>query len=51
MHEHILQTELWDEIHIEIAPEIVIGDGVTAPRITLPNIYEMVDGHRLYTIK
>lgn len=51
LHEHILQTELWDEIHIEIAPEIVIGDGVRAPRITLPNIYEMVDGHRLYTIK
>jgi len=47
---HILQTGIWDEIHIEIAPELNIGDGVPAPRITLPDRYETVDGHRLYTI-
>ena len=48
---HILETGLWDEIHIEVAPELTIGEGVAAPKITLPEIYDEVDGHRLYTIK
>ena len=48
---HILETGIWDEIHVEVAPEITIGEGVAAPAITLPETYEEVDGHRLYTIK
>ena len=48
---HILKTGIWDEIHIEVAPELTIGEGVPAPRIDLPEAYELVDGHRLYTIK
>lgn len=48
---HILQTGIWDEIHVEVAPEIVIGDGVPAPKIDIPDNYETVDGHKLYTIK
>ena len=48
---HILQSGLWDEIHVEVAPELTIGDGVPAPTIVLPTDYEIVDGHRLYTIK
>ena len=48
---HILETNLWDEIHIEMAPELQIGEGVAAPRITLPDEYEIVDGHKLYTIR
>ena len=48
---HILQTGIWDEIHVEVAPEIMIGDGVPAPKIDLPANYETVDGHKLYTIK
>ena len=48
---HILETGIWDEMHIEIAPELTIGSGVPAPRIDLPETYEEVDGHRLYTIK
>ena len=47
---HILETGLWDEIHIEVAPELTIGKGVPAPDIPLPDSYELVDGHRLYTI-
>ena len=47
---HILETGLWDEIHVEVAPELTIGDGVPAPDIPLPDSYELVDGHRLYTI-
>ena len=49
--EHILGTDLWDEIHVEVAPEMSIGDGVIAPKMTLPETFEDVDGHRLYTIK
>ncbi len=47
---HILQTGVWDEIHIEVAPELSIGHGVPAPDIPLPDSYQEVDGHRLYTI-
>ena len=48
---HILDSGIWDEIHVEVAPEISIGEGVAAPQITLPDTFEEVDGHRLYTIK
>ena len=47
----ILESGLWDEMHIEVAPELEIGDGVPAPSVILPENYETVDGHRLYTIK
>ena len=47
---HILDTGIWDEIHVEVAPELTIGDGVKAPQITLPDTFEEVDGHRLYVI-
>lgn len=48
---HILESNIWDEIHVEVAPELTIGDGVLAPDINLPDHFETVDGHRLYTIK
>ena len=48
---HILSTGLWDEMHVEVAPEMTIGDGVAAPQIDLPEDFELVDGHRLYTIR
>ena len=48
--QHILETGIWDEMHIEVAPELKIGEGVPAPKISLPNHFEAVDGHRLYTI-
>jgi riboflavin biosynthesis pyrimidine reductase len=48
---HILETGIWDETHVEVAPEIIIGEGVAAPKIPLPDSFETVDGHRLYTIK
>ena len=47
---HILETGIWDEIHIEVAPELTIGEGVPAPEVPLPETFELVDGHRLYTI-
>lgn len=48
---HILETGLWDEMHVEVAPELTIGEGVPAPNIDMPDRFETVDGHRLYTIK
>jgi len=48
---HILEMGIWDEIHVEVAPELTIGDGVKAPEINLPDNYETIDGHKLYTIK
>ena len=47
---HILSTGIWDEIHIEVAPELTIGSGVPAPSVPLPDTFDLVDGHRLYTI-
>lgn len=50
---HILDTGVWDEMHIEVAPEITIGEGVAAPNVNLSDFIgnlETVDGHQLYTI-
>lgn len=50
---HIIETGLWDEMHIEVAPEITIGEGVAAPNVNLSDSIgnlETVDGHQLYTI-
>lgn len=47
---HILETGIWDEMHVEVAPELAIGEGVSAPKVSHLQEYEIVDGHRLYTI-
>ena len=50
---YIIETGLWDEMHIEVAPEITIGEGVAAPNVNLSDFngdLETVDGHQLYTI-
>lgn len=46
----ILDSGIWDEIHVETAPNLMIGDGVAAPHISLPEHYDEVDGNRLYTL-
>ena len=46
---HILETGIWDEMHIDVAP-VTIGDGVPAPDIKLPDSFEQIDGAKLYTI-
>ena len=43
---HILETGVWDEMHIEVAPEITIGEGVAAPNVNLSDFngdFEVVD--------
>ena len=47
--EHILATDIWDEMHIEVAP-VTIGEGVKAPEVKLPETFEEIEGARLYTI-
>ena len=47
---HILETGLWDEIHVEVTNKLTIGTGVRAPEIHLPESFDLVSGHRLYTI-
>ena len=48
--DHILQSGIYDEIHVEVAP-VTIGEGVPAPAIPLPTQPKMViDGHLLYEI-
>ena len=46
---HILQTGLYDEVHIEISP-VRIGDGVPAPHFPISGMQEVlsIDGHCLY---
>ena len=45
---HILETGIWDEIQVEVNPNLQIGQGVPAPNIPLPDTFEEVDGNRLY---
>ena len=46
---HILQTGIWDEIHVEVGA-MTIGSGVPAPEVELPDTYEQVGEAKLYTI-
>ena len=49
--ETILQSGLWDEIQVEVAP-VCIGNGKPAPRIQIPHTpIGMVDRNRLYRIQ
>lgn len=48
---HILQTGIWDEMHIEVAP-VTIGQGVAAPQVDLPAApTQIIHQHLLYEIK
>ena len=58
---HILETDIWDEAHIEVAPELTLSTpGVLAPDLLAQALeapqndklsMEEVDGHRLYTLR
>ncbi|MCR4664101.1 MAG: bifunctional diaminohydroxyphosphoribosylaminopyrimidine deaminase/5-amino-6-(5-phosphoribosylamino)uracil reductase RibD [Paludibacteraceae bacterium] len=48
--ETILQSDIWDEIHVEVAP-VTIGDGVPAPKVGMAYSKEATTGnHRLYVV-
>ena len=46
---HILESGIWDEMHIEVSP-VSIGKGVPAPKVSLPDACELIEGAKLYTI-
>ena len=46
---HILETDIWDEMHIEVSSAIA-GQGTAAPEVRLPEVYEEIEGAKLYTI-
>lgn len=49
--ETIIESGVWDEMHIEVAP-VRIGGGVSAPAVQLPlRPQGCVEGHLLYTLK
>lgn len=48
---HIINSGIYDEIHIEVNPRLSIGVGVAAPKISLTNSqFEEIDGNQLYTL-
>ena len=48
---HILQTGLYDEIHIEVNPAMFLREGVKAPCVVLPStVPQEADGNLLYTL-
>lgn len=51
LHQHILESGCWDEIHVEVAPEVVCGQGTRAPRVSLPTEAVRIDGHWCYEIR
>ena len=51
LHKHILESGVWDEIHVEVAPELVCGKGTKAPCVVLPTEGKKIDGHICYTIR
>lgn len=49
--QHILDSGIYDEIHIEVNPTLYLDDGVKAPLVTLPALPpEEADGNLLYTV-
>lgn len=47
----LIESGMYDEVHIEVNPRLVIGEGVPAPAFPIEGREaEEVDGNRLYTI-
>ena len=51
LHKHILESGVWDEIHVEVAPEVACGKGTKAPCVGLPTEGKQIDGHICYMIR
>ena len=46
---HIIGTDIYDEVHVEINPNIHLYDGIAAPKIAIEGTPEIVDGNLLYS--
>ena len=44
----ILESEVYDEVHVEVAKDVEIGDGVKAPNDVFKTKPQVVDGHFIY---
>ena len=51
LHQRIIQSGVWDEIHVEVAPELLCGRGTKAPSVVLPSEAVHVDGHWMYALR
>ena len=45
----IIESGIYDEVHVEIADDIHIASGVQAPHYTCKSHPRMIDGHHVYT--
>ena len=44
----ILESGVYDEVHVEVAKDVEIGDGVKAPNYVFKTKPQVVDGHFIY---
>jgi len=47
---HILETGIWDEMHVEVSDVALGEEGVRAPQVNLGTRVEKVDGHLMYEV-
>lgn len=47
----IINQNLWDEIRVFINPELIFKNGIAAPKIKLPETFELSGTDKLYRIK
>ena len=47
----ILESGVYDEVHVEVAKDLVIGSGVKAPNYVFKTKPQVVDGHLVYVEK
>ena len=47
----ILETGICDEVHVEVARDMVVGSGVAAPKYRFASQPKLVDGHCVYIEK
>ncbi len=45
---HILESGIYDEVHIEVSPEPLAEEGVRAPHYTPRTLPRIIDTHRIY---
>jgi diaminohydroxyphosphoribosylaminopyrimidine deaminase/5-amino-6-(5-phosphoribosylamino)uracil reductase len=44
----ILESGVYDEVHVEVDKDVEIGDGVKAPNYVFKTKPQVVDGHFIY---
>jgi len=47
----IIDSGIYDEVHVEIADNVYVADGVLAPSYLFKSVPSVIDGHRVYIEK